>query len=195
MQANKILILEDELIVALDLQELLSDEGYEVQVAHSFSKAMDELKKFKPHVIICDINLGEIKTGIDFAKEAKEVHKPVEIIFISAFSTKQILDDAERTFPLNYIVKPWNNEQIKVTVQMAFNFIEGKQNKNEAIKFLTHIEFKILELIAQQKTSGEIATMLFLSEKTIRNHRYNIKKKINLTNENNSLLKWAIANI
>lgn len=195
MQSNKILILEDELIVALDLQELLSDEGYEVQVAHSFSMAMDELKKFKPHVVICDINLGEKKTGIDFAKEAKEAHKPVEIIFISAFSTKQILDDAERTFPLNYIVKPWNNEQIKVTVQMAFNFIEGKQNKNEAIKFLTHIEFKILELIAQQKTSGEIATMLFLSEKTIRNHRYNIKKKINLTNENNSLLKWAIANI
>lgn len=195
MQPNKILILEDELIVALDLQELLSDEGYEVQVAHSFSQAMDELNNFKPHVVICDINLGEEKTGIDFAKLAKEAHRPLEIIFISAFSTKQILDAAEKTFPLNYIVKPWNNEQIKVTVQMAFNFIEGKQNKNDTVKFLTHIELKILELIAQQKTSREIANMLFLSEKTIRNHRYNIKKKMNLSNENNSLLKWAIANI
>ena len=61
------------------------------------------------------------------------------------------------------------------------------------IQGLTAMELKILSLIAQQKKSKEIADLLYLSEKTIRNHRYNIKKKLDLPNENNSLLKWAIS--
>lgn len=63
-----------------------------------------------------------------------------------------------------------------------------------SIQKLTAMENKILALIAQHKKSKEIADLLFVSEKTIRNHRYNIKKKLNLPKENNSLLKWAVIN-
>lgn len=63
------------------------------------------------------------------------------------------------------------------------------------IQKLTAMENRILGLIAQQKTSKEISKLLYVSEKTIRNHRYNLKKKLNLSNENNSLLKWAILNL
>ena len=62
-------------------------------------------------------------------------------------------------------------------------------------KKLTATESRVLQLIAEQKKSNEIAAILFVSEKTIRNHRYNIKKKLDLPKENNSLLKWAIINI
>ena len=62
-------------------------------------------------------------------------------------------------------------------------------------KTLTATENRVLQLIAEQKKSKEIAVILFVSEKTIRNHRYNIKKKLDLPKENNSLLKWAILNI
>jgi DNA-binding CsgD family transcriptional regulator len=62
-------------------------------------------------------------------------------------------------------------------------------------KKLTATESRVLQLIAEQKKSKEIAEILFVSEKTIRNHRYNIKKKLDLPKENNSLLKWAILNI
>ena len=61
-------------------------------------------------------------------------------------------------------------------------------------KTLTATETKVLQLIAEQKKSKEIAAILFVSEKTIRNHRYNIKKKLDLPKENNSLLKWALIN-
>ena len=61
------------------------------------------------------------------------------------------------------------------------------------IRGLTRMENIILGLIAQQKKSKEIADLLYLSEKTIRNHRYNIKKKLDLPNENNSLLRWAVS--
>ena len=61
-------------------------------------------------------------------------------------------------------------------------------------KKLTATESRVLQLIAEQKKSKEIAEILFVSEKTIRNHRYNIKKKLDLPKENNSLLKWEILN-
>jgi DNA-binding CsgD family transcriptional regulator len=60
------------------------------------------------------------------------------------------------------------------------------------ISGLTRMENIILDLIAKQKKSKEIANLLYLSEKTIRNHRYNIKKKLDLPNENNSLSRWAV---
>mgnify|MGYP002135089111 CR=1 FL=1 len=62
------------------------------------------------------------------------------------------------------------------------------------ISELSHSEYRILSMIAEQKTSKIIGEELFISEKTVRNHRYNISKKLNLDTNNNSLLKWAIAN-
>ncbi|MNY35808.1 Oxygen regulatory protein NreC [compost metagenome] len=59
---------------------------------------------------------------------------------------------------------------------------------------LTFSERKIIELIAQQKTSKQIAEMLFLSEKTIEGHRSNIIEKLGLPKEKNTLLKWAMKN-
>jgi DNA-binding CsgD family transcriptional regulator len=68
-----------------------------------------------------------------------------------------------------------------------------KESIQIGIRGLTRMENIILGLIAQQKKSKEIADLLYLSEKTIRNHRYNIKKKLDLPNENNSLSKWAVS--
>jgi DNA-binding CsgD family transcriptional regulator len=106
-----------------------------------------------------------------------------------------MIEDAELTNPLNYIVKPWNEEQIKVTVKMAFTYIEKKYQNDNILKDLSMAEYKIIDLISKQKKSKEIAALLFVSEKTVRNHRYNIIKKLSLPNDNNSLLKWAITNI
>jgi DNA-binding CsgD family transcriptional regulator len=76
-------------------------------------------------------------------------------------------------------------EQIKIiNLETAIQF---------GIQGLTKMENRILGLIAQQKKSREIADLLYLSEKTIRNHRYNIKKKLDLPNENNSLSRWAVS--
>ena len=57
------------------------------------------------------------------------------------------------------------------------------------------IEAKILELIAKQKTTKAIAELLFMSEKTVEGHRANIIAKLNLPQEKNALMKWAIRNL
>ena len=189
---KKILLLEDEIIVALDLQEILDAAGYITIVTHNVLEAMDVVKKFKPHLVICDINLGNGPSGIDFIIEAKHILPKLEVIYVTAFSDQKMVTSAELTDPFNYIVKPWNEEQIKVSVNMAFHYLIEKMKKDSIVDCLSLSEYKILDLIAKQKKSKEIADMLFIAEKTVRNHRYNIIKKLNLPNDNNSLLKWAI---
>lgn len=118
----------------------------------------------------------------------------LEIIFITAVTKSATILEAQEANPLNYIVKPWKEEQVKVTVQMAFNYIQSKQKQHAILETLTMTEYKILKLISKQMSSKEIAATLFVSEKTIKNHRHNIIHKLNLTNEKNSLLKWAANN-
>ena len=192
MKNNKILILEDEILVALDLQELLEAAGYQTRVAHQHSDALAILEKFSPELAICDINLGKGASGIDFATDAKQLLPKLEIIYVTAFSTLDIVQAAEDTNPFNYIVKPWNEEQIKVTVKIAFNYLNRKIQQHPDTEKLSLAEYRIVELIAQQKTSKQIADILYITEKTVSNHRYRIVKKLQLPNDNNNLLKWAM---
>lgn len=194
MKYRKILILEDELIVGLDLQEILIQEGYKTNLVHSFDEGLLELTTFSPDLVLCDINLNGKNNGIDFAKEVNKLYPFSEIIFISSYTSVKYTEEADLTSPLDYIVKPWNEEQIKVAIRRAFTYIDSKKDNMNLMGELSPTEYRILSLIAEQKTSKEIGEELFIAEKTVRNHRYNISKKLNLDNTNNNLLKWAIAN-
>ncbi len=189
---KRILILEDEIIVAIDLQEVLEAVGYSTYVVHSYNEAITALSSYKPQLAICDINLGLGANGIDFAKDAIKLSPQIEIIYVTAFSDQKMVTEASDTTPFNYLVKPWNEQQIVVTVNMAYAFILERMKNNSLTKNLSLSEYKILDLISKQKKSKEIAEILFIAEKTVRNHRYNIIKKLDLPNDNNSLLKWAI---
>jgi DNA-binding NarL/FixJ family response regulator len=194
-ESKKVLILEDDIIGGIDLQEVLIANGYTTSLVHNYEQALNEAKKFKPQLAICDINLGRGLTGIDFVKDVYINLPKLEIIYVTAFSNKQMMDEVATTNSLNYIVKPWNEEQIKVSVKMAFNYIEKKYSNEDLLKGLSLTEYKIIDLIAKQKKSKEIGELLFISDKTVRNHRYNIIKKLNIPNDNNSLLKWALTHM
>jgi len=75
--------------------------------------------------------------------------------------------------------------------QMLMN---NEEDKDDLLKILTFAERKILELIAQQKSSKQISEQLFISEKTVGSHRRNIVKKLNIPAGNNSLSIWAAKN-
>ena len=77
----------------------------------------------------------------------------------------------------------------------SYKLFIQEEGKPIVVQNLTATENRILQLISEQKNSKEIAAILFVSEKTVKNHRYNIIKKLNLPNENNSLLKWALTHL
>jgi len=194
--AGRILILEDEHIIATDLAELISGQGYEVAVAHSYNEGLSTVEAgFLPQLLLCDIQLEQPEDGIRFAKWIREQHAETEIIFITGYPGQGIIEKTALSEPLNFIVKPWNEQQICVTVQIAFNYIRQKAKTSERLSVLSLTEYRIIELIAANKSSREIGALLFITEKTVRNHRYNISKKLDLPNEKNSLLKWAMQHL
>lgn len=193
MEQKRILILEDEIIVALDIKEILESLTYTCMVSHEFTKALAAITAFQPHLAICDINIGEGASGIDFVKQAQSLNPALAVIYLTAFSDRKMVELAGKTHPINYILKPWSDHQIRVSVEMAFDQIAAMCQQSEKLGDLTQAELKILELIAQNKKSKEIADLLFISEKTVKNHRYHISKKLNLSTENNSLLSFALS--
>lgn len=123
MNAKKILILEDEVIVGYDLKEFLESLDYEIALAHDPESAIKLITEFSPDLCICDINLGTDINGIEFIKQAKTILPKMGVIFATAFSNYMMNESAKETEALYYIVKPWNEDQIKITVKSAFERI------------------------------------------------------------------------
>ena len=193
MEQKRILVLEDEIIVALDIKEILENLNYTCLVIHAYEAGLEALDEFRPQLMICDINIGDGPSGIDFVRQAQARMPGLAVIYLTAFSDRKIVELAGKTHPVNYILKPWSDHQIRVSVEMAFDQLAVQVSQGLKLTNLTQSELKILELIAQNKKSKEIADLLFISEKTVKNHRYNISKKLNLSTENNSLLSFALS--
>jgi DNA-binding NtrC family response regulator len=114
----KILVVEDQFIEAHDLQLILEKAGYDVVgLAHTIQQAETILAQQKPDLVCLDIFLGEQQTGIDLAKKLKEVH--IGFIYISANSGKSILDEVKKTQPYGFILKPFREQDVLTTLEIA----------------------------------------------------------------------------
>jgi DNA-binding NtrC family response regulator len=115
---KKILIVEDQFIEAHDLQLILEKANYEVTgIARSVDQALEFIEKTKPDLVFVDICLKGIATGIDLAKKLNEYH--IGFIYLSANSNKSILEEAKKTHPYGFIVKPFREQDVLITLEIA----------------------------------------------------------------------------
>jgi DNA-binding NtrC family response regulator len=115
---KKVLIVEDEFVAANDLRIILGKAGYEVcGIAHSVDIAKELIKKDRPGFVLLDIFLKGKRTGIDLAKELREENIP--FIYLSANSNEDILSMAKQTEPYGFIVKPFRERDLLVTLEIA----------------------------------------------------------------------------
>jgi len=124
----KILVLEDEVIIADHLVETLVELGYEVpEACLSYSEAVSEIKKGVPDLAIIDINLSGRKTGIDLAHFINEdYHFP--FIFLTSNTDKATLEAAKKVAPAAFLVKPYQKEDLYTSIEVAlFNFAEQRR--------------------------------------------------------------------
>ncbi len=124
---EKILVVEDELIVARDIKKTLERNGYQVVgVARSTDKALQMVEEEKPTLVLVDIFLKGKLTGIDLARELNKMAIP--FIYISANSNKPVLEAAKSTNPYGFIVKPFREKDLLVTMEIArYRFETNKQ--------------------------------------------------------------------
>lgn len=115
----RILIIEDELIISQDMTNLLTQMGYEViGDAMDFDEAMDILERDTPDMILLDINLNGKRDGIDVAEEINKRFQ-IPFIFTTSYSDAATLERARNTNPVNYLVKPFKQEQLYTAIEMG----------------------------------------------------------------------------
>ncbi len=119
MNKPRILIVEDEAVVAENLEKVVTDCGYEVVGrAASADDAVNAAIELKPDLILMDIILLGEKTGIDASYKIKE-KTDIPIIFLTAYSNLDLIDRAKSVEPYAYIVKPFQDRQLFASIEMA----------------------------------------------------------------------------
>lgn len=116
-----ILIVEDELIIAEDMNTMLSKMGYHVMdIALDAQEAIQFLEAHKPDLILLDIRLGGKKDGIELAEEINEKYS-IPFIFTTSFGDGETIERAKKVKPINYLIKPFKPEQLFTSIELAMD--------------------------------------------------------------------------
>ena len=114
-----LLVAEDEFIVAFDLQTKLKTMGYDVPVVvSSGEEILEQIPKVKPDIVLLDIMLKGQLDGVETAKIIKEKYK-LPVIYLTAFADEKTLDRARITDPFGYVLKPFEERDLKTTIEMG----------------------------------------------------------------------------
>lgn len=133
----KVLVVEDEAILALNLCNTLNQYGYISTHTNSGESAIQLVQNYKPNIILMDIRLGDGIDGIDTAIEIQKSFQ-VPIIFLTAYSDQTTLERAQITEPFGYIIKPFQAREVYITIELAIY-------KSRSIKTMNELQQKLFE--------------------------------------------------
>ncbi|MEO0902962.1 MAG: response regulator, partial [Bacteroidota bacterium] len=129
----KILIVEDNVIIADDMQSMLEEIGYEiVDNVIVYEQAVDVLKNNEVDLVLIDIILASDKTGIDLGKHIRQ-HYNIPFIFVTSNSDRATVENAKTVKPDGYLVKPFEQQDLYTSIEIAlsnFNY-SRKENTKE----------------------------------------------------------------
>lgn len=119
MPKIKILIVEDESIVALDIKRILTTLQYEVtNMASDYISAIKSVQENRPDIILMDVNLGKGKDGIQTVKEI-QLNYDIPVIYITAYGDENTINRAVATNPMGYLLKPFKKDEIKSIILLT----------------------------------------------------------------------------
>ncbi|HMQ81156.1 MAG TPA: response regulator transcription factor [Ignavibacteria bacterium] len=202
----KLIIADDHHIFRKGILSIVSeDDGIEITgEAANGDDALKLIEEKKPDIAILDIDMPGL-SGLDVARKVKSEKLPVKIVILTIHKDKEYFDEALELDIKAYVLKESiANDLIDCIKRVAegeyyiSSAISGylvEKNKTSPkqteLDKLTNAEKEILKLIAQNKTSAQIADELFRSVRTIENHRNNICNKLGLKGPH-ALLLYAI---
>lgn len=191
MQKTRIIIVEDEAIIAMELKSTLQSLGHQV-VAHAQNgdRALDVFATTESDLVLLDINIKGTKSGIDLAHILKDKYQ-VPFIFLTSFSDRQTLDMVKETNPYGYIVKPFTESDLRVNIELAIRqyhlrnpssdiTIEIVQQKHGIT--LSEREMAVLTLLLSGKTYKEVGKELFISVNTVKTYQKRLFSAFSVTN-------------
>ena len=161
MRRAKILIVEDEIIVADDIKNNLEKHGYKIaSLAASGEKALQIAEKENPDLVLMDIVLKGELDGINAADQIRKQFG-IPVIFLTAYSNNEIFQSAKITEPFGYITKPFDTKQLILNIEIALykSEMEEELKKREAFNFAL-FEYNPIETIVVDREGKIIKTNL-----------------------------------
>lgn len=198
MSEIRILVIEDEPFIAMDIEQTLNNIDFSVSaIAHTYNDALHQLQTNTPDAVLLDINLEDEKDGIDIGEIIhQQYHLP--FIFLTSHADKSTLDRAKKTQPAGYIVKPFEEKDLLAGLEIAlYNYslreikpILSLENINKHILAqISDREFDVLVAIYEGKTNQQMAESLFVSVNTIKTHISNIYLKLDVPSRTAAIAK------
>ena len=136
MKEAKILVVEDEALVALHLEQRLHMLGHTVVgTAFSGTDALEQTAAHLPDLVLMDINLGRGISGIEAAQQINRVFD-IPVVFVTAHSDDAILQKATAAGPYGYVVKPFEDSALRVTIEIALSKHQLDQERTRILEEL-----------------------------------------------------------
>ena len=125
MSNLKILIVEDEAIIAEDIKLQLIKLGYQVTgISKTYETSLQLIEKEVPDIVLVDIRLEGKNDGIDLVRVIKEKYD-IPAIFLTSYADKATVEKAKKVKPEGYLLKPFKREDLYTSIEIAFsNYIE-----------------------------------------------------------------------
>ncbi|NKQ40761.1 MAG: response regulator transcription factor [Sulfurovum sp.] len=162
----KILIVEDEVIPANYLKRLLELEGYEVlETVETGTEAIKIAKKANPDVILMDIMLADNISGCDAAVKINHNNPNIRIIFLTAYSDKEMVDYAIDSNAFGYLLKPYRDQEILAT--LALLRAQISKNLNQAEEKLTSHDSAMLALAGEHNYNTHTQVLSYRSNEIV----------------------------
>ena len=208
----KILAVDDHPIFRKGLVALIKDAfNADIFEAENGQEAIDLIEQYSFDFIILDIDMPE-KSGIDVLDYLNERNYPGKTVILTMHNDELFFNEAFNRGANGFLLKEDSSLEIidclsKVGDGNAFvstklnPYLENRAKFNErvnqireSIESLTNAEKNTLKLVSQNKTSKEIAELLFVTEKSVENYRSRICKKLDISGGSNTLYKWCVEN-
>ncbi len=203
MNNTLILVIEDEKALRENISEIIAHYGFRVISTPTGEEGLTMALEYIPDIIICDIMLPGID-GFEVFARIKQLPQlsSTAFIFLTAKSTRSDTRIGMNMGADDYLTKPFTKEELVNSIRARLEKL-SKKNKHqlekdelieatlEKMTSLTKAERKVLNAISEGYTTPQIAQKLFVSKKTIENHRVNISRKLNLSGPN-SLISFAL---
>ncbi len=196
----RVLIAEDHLMVRAGLRALLEKSGefHVLGEASNGQEALELAEKLQPDVLVMDIRMPRLN-GIQAAEQMRERKLPARIVLLSMYLDEGLVRQALQSGVAGYVLKSSVSEELLQAVRSAargvtylsepistlLNEVALRPRAAETgdpLDSLSPREREILQLIAEEHTSGEIASLLSVSEKTVEKHRAHLMEKLNVRN-------------
>ena len=196
-----VLIAEDHLMVRAGIRALLEKAGdiHVVGEASNGQEALELVEKHIPDVLVMDIMMPRLN-GIQAAENIRKLKLPTYILLLSMYSDEGLVYQALQSGVKGYVLKTSVSDELlwavrtvasgktflssQVSEIMVENAINPRTNgqDHDPLSNISPREKEILQLIAEEHTSSEIAKILFISEKTVEKHRASLMEKLNVRN-------------